>query len=202
MSLIEPSQHTLEDGRTVTIRSAHPDDATELLRHARDVLANNDFAIRNLDEFDFTVDTEAKLIEEHRTRAGHLWLLAEHDNRIIGSAMFSTGTHRRLAHRGSLGIGLEREWRGQGLGTLLMETLLAWAGREPSVEKVCLAVFATNSPAISLYRKLGFVEEGRRVREIKMGPDQYVDDILMYRWVKDSGSTNPNDEARRRNRFE
>jgi RimJ/RimL family protein N-acetyltransferase len=47
-----------------------------------------------------------------------------------------------------------------------------------------LAVFATNARAIGLYRKLGFVEEGRRPREVKFGADQYVDDILMYRFVK------------------
>jgi RimJ/RimL family protein N-acetyltransferase len=184
MSVVESSTHTLKNGSTVTIRSANVEDAAAILRHARDMLVDNDFASREVDEFGFTVETETKLIEEHRFKLGSLWLIAEHEGVIVGSVMFSTGTQRRLAHRGSLGIGLERAWRRQGLGTLLMQRLLTWAEQEPTVEKVCLAVFAANTAAIRLYRKLGFIEEGRRIREIKLGPEHYVDDILMYRWVK------------------
>ncbi len=136
------------------------------------------------DEFTFTFDEEGKLIEKHRQDAGKLWLVVEADGLIVGSVMFSTGPTRRLAHRGSLGMGVDRAWRGRGVGSLLMQHLLGWAEKEPSVEKVGLAVLATNEAAIRLYRKFGFVEEGRRPREIKMGPNEYVDDILMYRWVK------------------
>jgi len=35
------------------------------------------------------------------------------------------------------------------------------------IEKVTLEVFATNEAAICLYGKMGFVEEGRRVRHVK-----------------------------------
>ncbi len=36
--------------------------------------------------------------------------------------------------------------------------------------------------AIDLYRRLGFVEEGRRAKGIKIEPEQYVDEVLMGRW--------------------
>jgi RimJ/RimL family protein N-acetyltransferase len=49
---------------------------------------------------------------------------------------------------------------------------------------VSLAVLATNERAIAVYKKLGFVEEGRRIKEIKIGPSQYIDDVLMYKMVK------------------
>ncbi len=45
--------------------------------------------------------------------------------------------------------------------------LLAWATADPLIEKVCLEVFTTNIGAIRLYRKLGFVEEGLRPKDIK-----------------------------------
>jgi ribosomal protein S18 acetylase RimI-like enzyme len=41
-----------------------------------------------------------------------------------------------------------------------------------------------NDAAIALYRKHGFAEEGRRVREIKLGPGRYTDDLVMYRLVE------------------
>ena len=46
-----------------------------------------------------------------------------------------------------------------------------------------LAVFSTNAKAIALYGRLGFVEEGRRAKEIKFGPGEYVDEVLMGRFV-------------------
>jgi RimJ/RimL family protein N-acetyltransferase len=66
----------------------------------------------------------------------------------------------------------------------LLQTLIDWAEANPLIEKIGLAVFANNEAAIRLYRKLGFMEEGRRPREMKLGPGQYVDDVLMCRLVK------------------
>jgi RimJ/RimL family protein N-acetyltransferase len=34
-----------------------------------------------------------------------------------------------------------------------------------------------------LYRKLGFVEEGLRPKDIKFGPGRYVDTLAMYKFV-------------------
>ncbi len=47
-----------------------------------------------------------------------------------------------------------------------------------------LEVFATNTRAISLYQALGFQEEGRFVKQIKLGPGMYVDTIRMGQFVK------------------
>jgi RimJ/RimL family protein N-acetyltransferase len=54
------------------------------------------------------------------------------------------------------------------------------------IEKIGLSVFATNLDAIRLYKRLGFVEEGRQPREIKLGPGEYADNVLMYRFVGSS----------------
>jgi RimJ/RimL family protein N-acetyltransferase len=45
------------------------------------------------------------------------------------------------------------------VGTALLQALLEWAESSPVIEKVCLDVFATNEPAIRLYKNLGFIEE-------------------------------------------
>lgn len=65
-----------------------------------------------------------------------------------------------------------------------MDAPIEWASAHPVIEKIGLGVFSNNAGAINLYKKLGFVEEGRRVREIKIGTDDYVDSILMYKLVK------------------
>lgn len=77
-----------------------------------------------------------------------------------------------------------KEFRNKGVGRALIEVILTWAQTHPTIEKVGLAVLATNERAIYLYKSLGFVEEGRRIKEIKIGSNNYVDDILMYKFVK------------------
>ena len=54
----------------------------------------------------------------------------------------------------------------------------AWVYQQRGIEKLNLEVFSTNTGAIELYRKLGFREEGRKIRQFKIF-DEYADDVLM-----------------------
>jgi RimJ/RimL family protein N-acetyltransferase len=59
-----------------------------------------------------------------------------------------------------------RAWRGRGVGTALLEAAIDWA-RRAGLHKLTLSVFPHNETAIALYRKFGFVEEGRRPKQIR-----------------------------------
>ena len=65
-----------------------------------------------------------------------------------------------------------------------MQTIMDWATEHPVIEKVALGVFANHTIAINLYKDLGFVEEGRKIKEFKIGPSEYVDSIIMHKFVK------------------
>lgn len=83
----------------------------------------------------------------------------------------------------TLHMSVRREWQDRGIGEALLRSLIDWGEAHPTVEKVSPGVFATNTAAIGLYRKFAFIQEGRQRREIKLGPEEYVDQILMYRFV-------------------
>ena len=183
MARITAQTITASTGEPVIIRSAQPDDAARLLAYVRSVAAETPFFIMEADEFNFTDQQERQWIQDHLDGPGKLALVAEASAAVVGVLSFENGPHRRIAHRGTFGFSVAQQWRGKGIGTALLETLIAWAEANPLVEKIALAVFANNEPAIRLYRKLGFVEEGRRPREMKLGPGQYEDDIMMYRFV-------------------
>lgn len=102
---------------------------------------------------------------------------------MIGWIVFQSHTRKRLSHTGSFGVMIDKEYRGLGMGKLLIRALLEWAEKNPLIEKVSLGVFSTNQRAIALYKSLGFVEEGRKVNEIRMNDNEYVDDVLMYKLV-------------------
>jgi RimJ/RimL family protein N-acetyltransferase len=184
MACITTRTITARTGEAVTIRSAQPDDAAPLLAYVRSVAAETSFFIMQADEFNFTDEQERQWIQDHLDGPGKLTVMAEVSGSVVGFLSFENGPHRRIAHRGTFGFSVAKEWRGNGIGTALLQTLIDWAEANPLIEKIGMAVFARNERAIRLYRKLDFVEEGRRPRELKLGPGQYVDDILLYRFVK------------------
>jgi RimJ/RimL family protein N-acetyltransferase len=176
----------LKSGETAVIRSAQPDDAAGLLAYIRSVAAETTFFILQAVEFNFTDEQEQQWIRDHLDDPGKLAIAAEIDGTIVGFLSFENGPHKRIRHRGTFGISVQKEWRGKGIATALLQSLIEWAVANPLIEKIGLAVFGNNENAIRLYRNLGFVEEGRRPRELKIGPDCYADDILMYRFVMPS----------------
>jgi len=183
MASIEPKRLTDRTGQQFTVRTAQPDDAEALLAYIRPVAEETEFFVIEPDEFPATVDEERTWIQDHLDHPGKIILLAESAGSIIGSVTFEVGNFRRVSHRGNLGLAVVREWREQGVGTALLQAFLEWAESNPAIEKVCLDVFAINERAIRLYKKLGFTEEGRRSRDIKRGPDDYVDTVMMCKFV-------------------
>ena len=99
-------------------------------------------------------------------------------NRIVGHVDLHGSPLNSGLHRATLGIGVETDHRGLGAGEALMRTALDWARRQHSLEWIDLQVFAHNLPAITLYKKLGFVETGRTVDLLRVD-GQRLDDVQM-----------------------
>jgi RimJ/RimL family protein N-acetyltransferase len=79
---------------------------------------------------------------------------------------------------GELGMMVALEWRGRGVGSALLTAAIEW-GRESGLHKLTLSVFPDNATAIGLYRKFGFVEEGRREKQIRRANGELWDLIEM-----------------------
>jgi N-acetylglutamate synthase len=63
-------------------------------------------------------------------------------------------------HIGLFDIVIDKDYRNQGLGQILIESILAW-GRNKGAEYGYLQVLVDNDPAVRLYTKVGFKEEYR-----------------------------------------
>jgi RimJ/RimL family protein N-acetyltransferase len=79
---------------------------------------------------------------------------------------------------GEIGMMVAADWRGRGVGTALVAAAIEWA-RARGLHKLALSVFPHNDAAIALYRKSGFVEEGRLVRHVRRADGQLWDLIEM-----------------------
>lgn len=84
---------------------------------------------------------------------------------------------RGTAHVATLGVGVIHSHRGQGIGRKLIDAAIAKA-RDQGIEIIELSVQGSNARAIALYRKMGFVEEGRKIRG-RLVDGIYEDVILM-----------------------
>ena len=93
---------------------------------------------------------------------------------IVGSLNVERSRHGF----GEIGMAVVREWRGRGVGSSLLAAAIEWA-RECGLHKLSLGVFAHNATAIALYRKFGFVEEGRRVKQYRRASGELWDAIEM-----------------------
>ena len=185
MGQIKPKEYELRTGEKLIIRTAVPDDAKALLEYAHVIFTEDLYNITTLDEFKKTVEEEREWIQSHYDKPAHLTLTAEANGPLVGFLSFENGSRKRLAHQGTLHMGVLPQFRNKGIGTVLLKSLLGWAKENPVIEKLALEVFAANQPAIGLYKKLGFLEEGRRLRHVKIADGKYIDVILMYRFVKD-----------------
>ena len=186
MGRIESKEFVLKDGRKGVIRTAEEAHTEKVLKQIISVLEEAEYTVTTYPEggADFTVEKEREWIKNHMEGDGKLLVVAEVDGEIVGSADLHNGERKRIQHVGAVGITVLKDFRGYGVGKALMETVIEWASGHPVIEKIGLGVFSNNTGAINLYRKLGFVKEGQKVKEIKIGPDSYVDSILMYKFVK------------------
>jgi RimJ/RimL family protein N-acetyltransferase len=184
MSQIEPKEYELKTGEKLLVRTAVPEDAEALLEHFHLIVTEDLYNVTTLGEVKETVETERKWIQKHIDHPARIALVAELTGSVAGMLDFENSHHKRVEHHGVLRMGVKKQFRAKGIGTALLQSLIDWAKENPIIEKVALEVFATNQPAIGFYRKMGFVEEGRRARHVKIADGEYVDVILMARFVK------------------
>jgi RimJ/RimL family protein N-acetyltransferase len=101
-------------------------------------------------------------------------IVAVAGGRIIGGIYVEVSRHGF----GEFGMMVDRGWRGRGVGTALVRTAIDWA-RGRGLHKLCLEVFPHNTAGIAVYRKCGFTEEGRRVRQYRRANGELWDAIVM-----------------------
>src|SRR5215470_20107529 len=118
------------------------------------------------------VDIDERAALFARTAGGSVVAVA--GGQIIGMLHVEASRHGF----GELGMLVHRDWRGRGVGSALIQAAIGWA-RGHGLHKLCLEVFARNSAAIALYRKAGFVEEGRRTRQYRRASGELWDSIVM-----------------------
>jgi RimJ/RimL family protein N-acetyltransferase len=143
----------------VIVRIATPDDAEQLIAlvHANDGEPN---LTSEPGEFNMTIEEERAFLASFEHQATSEFFIAEFDGQVVGSLGMRGNTRRATQHVVSLGIAVHPEFRGQGIGSTLLQRGLEWARQTCIVRRVELTVYARNAGAIRLYERWGFAIEG------------------------------------------
>ncbi|HRO43566.1 MAG TPA: GNAT family N-acetyltransferase [Flavipsychrobacter sp.] len=174
----------LKDETQIVIREAVIQDAADLIRCVRSYISDSEHMVMEADEFAPDIAQGREFIHNFLESENSILIVATHNDRIIGNLDITGGRRNRLRHTGLVGMGMLNEYREKGLGGILLQTGISWAVKNNSIEKLWLQILANNLPAINLYRKMGFEEEGRQKNFVRLDKETYYDNILMSLWLK------------------
>jgi len=165
-----------KDGRKVTLRSLRWEDLDDCVEFINSLVEEGSEILL---EAKVTRNEEADWLGKRLAsmEKGELVdVVAEVEGKMVANA--EVGRRKgNMGHVGDIGIGIRAEYRGVGIGTELMKTLIEQA-RKMQLKTLVLSVFETNKIARGLYKKTGFKESGRIPKGIfKNG--KYTDLISM-----------------------
>lgn len=114
---------------------------------------------------------------------------AVHDQRVVGWCDILRNEREGTRHSGHLGMGILPEYRGMKIGTRLISETIADAISK-GITRIDLEVFSSNTRAIALYHRMGFVEEGRK-RRARFLDGLYDDNVVMALFAPDTEPPRP-----------
>ncbi|MEM6284467.1 MAG: GNAT family N-acetyltransferase [Chloroflexota bacterium] len=168
-------------GESVVIREATAADA----RGIREVVRRTsqepgDSLISDHEHIDYSEQQHRQQIRRLTGRPNDLMLVAEviSQSSIVAVLTCRCKTHPSRQHVVTMGITVQKEWRGKGIGTRLVQEAIRWARRNGNIRRIELDVLARNTEIVALYSKLGFRVEGRGIGAVYRD-GEYVDNYWM-----------------------
>lgn len=167
-----------KSGKDVVIRLGEITDAEAFVEYVGQVAGETENLTFGSQEWKVTPEEQKANIQSLLATPNQLFLIAEADGQIVGNLTFRGGNRLRTQHTGEFGISVLQAYWGEGIGRLLLESLLEWARQSNVIRKINLRVRSDNASAIRLYQKLGFKEVGVLTREFLI-EGKFYDCIVM-----------------------
>lgn len=168
-----------KNGKCYTLRSPELTDAEKMIAYLKATAAETEYGLSYPEEMNFSTQDEEDFIARYSADKGSIMISAFDGDRLVGNASLSCVLDKKKTrHRATFGMAmLKSEW-GQGLGKKILSELIVFA-KQAGYELLELEVAAVNTPAVSLYKKLGFMVYGERPRSLKLKNGDHFDELLM-----------------------
>ncbi len=162
----------------LVIKEAQPSDALAVINYLNIVGGESDNLLFGKNGFSMSVEEEKKILKSWNDDPNCIMLLGFIDDEIVSSALIRNVNRERIAHNGEVAISVLRAYWHQGIGSKMLQALIDFAHESPNLMQLRLGVRASNTNAIALYEKHGFLNVGRH-RNYFLLNGQYDDEILM-----------------------
>lgn len=170
--------YQLRSGQSLAVREAKKEDALVILDYANIVGAETDNLTFGEGGLGISEDKEAAIIKAITESDNQLMICGFINEKLVGQLVFRGGSRPRTRHVGEFGITVLKEHWGKGVGSELLNFLIACAKETQIVRKINLKARSDNHSALNLYKKLGFVSEGTMTREFFIN-SKFYDSIHM-----------------------
>ncbi|MBQ5399712.1 MAG: GNAT family N-acetyltransferase [Treponema sp.] len=151
----------LKDGRECVLRNGTEMDGEAVFEVFNLTHGQTDFLLSYPEENSMNAVEEADFLKKKTESANEIEIVAEIDGKIVGTAGIEcVGAKEKTRHRAVFGIGIDKNYWGLGIGGAMLGACVECA-KSAGYSQLELDVVAENGRALSLYKKMGFVEYGR-----------------------------------------
>ncbi|MDA8236172.1 MAG: GNAT family N-acetyltransferase [Clostridia bacterium] len=172
---------TANNGVEIVLRPAVSEDAREIIDTVSSVSPERSYVL--MEKYGKDEETERKYITD-MDRQHNLLLVAVAEGVIVGSLAAlqeNEGQDPKTTHILNVGLHLTKAYRGLGIGSKMLQYAIDWA-RERGFRKLEANIFTVNSRSLKLFSNAGFVEEGTRRKQYRIGRE-FIDEVIVAKFL-------------------
>lgn len=154
MLTVYPKKVRLQSGTSVTIRPMVKEDADKLYAFFSRVPREDRLFLRDDVSIRDVIDSWTQELDYSKV----LPLVAEVGGNIVGDATLHRRTFGWTSHVGKVRLVIDKDYRGKGLGTILIEELIDIA-KKAGLEQLVAELMSNRTGALSAFKGLGFEKE-------------------------------------------
>ncbi|MCE7793253.1 GNAT family N-acetyltransferase [Salipaludibacillus sp. CUR1] len=170
------------------VREVQLSDKDELSTLIKLIDGESDFMLFGAGEREMTAGQSEKMIINFRESENSTILITEENRKLTGYLMAVGGKAKKNKHSAYLVLGVGKNSRKKGAGTLLLEAVEKWAINQ-GLRRLELTTMIHNEAALKLYKKSGFEVEGLK-RHSFFIKGRAVDEYYMGKLLNNGGMTN------------
>ncbi|MCQ2428490.1 MAG: GNAT family N-acetyltransferase [Clostridia bacterium] len=178
--IVSPKIIKLKNGREAYVRSPALSEISLIYSFISRIYDESEYMLRTPEEVKrYTVDAGRKALEIINSSPCDCLLMCLIGDEPVGMCKVSYGHLVKIRHRGTISIGVRREYWGQGIGRKLMELQIALAKELSGPLQLELDYIDGNERAGNLYRSLGFTVTGRKPNAVRQPDGRLLDEYSM-----------------------
>lgn len=153
--ILEEKKIVLQNGKTAMLKSPRVEDAEMMLNYVKKACGETDFLARYPEEWDITVEQEEAWVNRLLASPDALAITCYVDGEVAGNCEINFRGGMKTSHRATIAIAILREFWALGIGSAMLEELVA-AAQKRGTEILELEFVEGNERAKHLYEKFGF----------------------------------------------